>query len=73
MPSRIAYRVSSATLAHALLRRGLLRKRGGVRRVHLSYYEDNHWLDITEWFDCNNYNPIDESWWRWDDEPYSTP
>ncbi|HEV7300649.1 MAG TPA: hypothetical protein VGN72_14890 [Tepidisphaeraceae bacterium] len=35
------------------------------------YYEDDGWLDITEWFDGNDYNPTDEAWWRWDDEQYS--
>jgi len=34
------------------------------------YYEDDGWLDITEWFDGNDYNPTDEAWWRWDDEKY---
>ena len=34
------------------------------------YYEDDGWLDITEWFDGNDYNPTDEAWWRWDDEAY---
>lgn len=34
------------------------------------YYEDDGWLDITEWFDGNDYNPTDETWWRWDDEVY---
>lgn len=34
------------------------------------YYEDDGWLDITEWFDGNDYNPTDEVWWRWDDEKY---
>lgn len=34
------------------------------------YYEDDGWLDITEWFDGNDYNPTDETWWRWDDETY---
>jgi hypothetical protein len=34
------------------------------------YYEDDGWLDITEWLDGNDYNPTDEAWWRWDDEQY---
>jgi hypothetical protein len=34
------------------------------------YYEDDALLDITEWFDGNDYNPTDEAWWRWDDETY---
>jgi hypothetical protein len=34
------------------------------------YYEDDGLLDITEWFDGNDYNPTDETWWRWDDETY---
>ena len=34
------------------------------------YYEDDGWLDVTEWFDGNDYNPTDEAWWRWDDETY---
>lgn len=34
------------------------------------YYERDGWLDITEWFDGNDYNPTDEAWWRWDDETY---
>ena len=36
------------------------------------YYEDDGWLDITEWFDGNDYNPTDEAWWRWDDETYQS-
>src|SRR5687768_5647545 len=35
-----------------------------------AYYEDDGLLDITEWFDGNDYNPTDEAWWRWDDETY---
>ncbi|NNC90008.1 MAG: hypothetical protein HKN82_16240 [Akkermansiaceae bacterium] len=34
------------------------------------YYEEDGWLDITEWFDGNDYNPTDESAFRWDDETY---
>lgn len=34
------------------------------------YYEDDAWYDISEWFDGNDYNPTDESIWRWDDETY---
>jgi|GEM_PF-1431090 len=34
------------------------------------YYEDDALLDVTEWFDGNDYNPTDEAWWRWDDETY---
>lgn len=34
------------------------------------YYEKDGWLDISEWFDGNDYNPTDETWWRWDDETY---
>ena len=34
------------------------------------YYEDDSWLDVTEWFDGNDYNPTDEAWWRVDDETY---
>jgi hypothetical protein len=34
------------------------------------YYEKDGWLDISEWFDGNSYNPTDESTWRWDDESY---
>ena len=34
------------------------------------YYEDDALLDITEWFEGNDYNPTDEAWWRWDDETY---
>ena len=34
------------------------------------HYEDDGLLDITEWFDGNDYNPTDEAWWRWDDETY---
>ena len=34
------------------------------------YYEDDGLLDVTEWFDGNDYNPTDEAWWRWDDESY---
>ena len=34
------------------------------------YYEKDGALDITEWFDGNDYNPTDEAWWRWDDETY---
>jgi len=37
------------------------------------YYEDDGWLDVTEWFDGNDYNPIDEAWWRWDDDVYQSP
>ena len=36
------------------------------------YYEDDSWLDVTEWFDGNDYNPTDEAWWRWDDETYQS-
>ncbi len=36
------------------------------------YYEDDGLLDITEWFDGNDYNPTDEAWWRWDDESYQS-
>jgi hypothetical protein len=35
-----------------------------------SYYEDDGWLDVTEWFDANDYNPTDEKLGRWDDEAY---
>ena len=35
-----------------------------------THYEKDGWLDITEWFDGNNYNPTDEAWWRFDDETY---
>jgi hypothetical protein len=35
------------------------------------YYERDGWLDISEWFDGNSYNPTDESTWRWDDETYN--
>jgi hypothetical protein len=38
--------------------------------ANTSYYEDDAWFDITEWFDGNDYNPTDEAWWRWDDETY---
>lgn len=34
------------------------------------YYEEDTALDLTEWFDGNNYNPTDEAWWRIDDESY---
>jgi hypothetical protein len=34
------------------------------------YYEDDGWLDVTEWFDGNDYNPTDEKFGRWDDEVY---
>lgn len=34
------------------------------------YYEDDALLDVTEWFDGNDYNPTDEAWWRIDDENY---
>lgn len=34
------------------------------------YYEDDALLDITEWFDGNDYNPTDEFWARYDDETY---
>lgn len=34
------------------------------------YYEDDAWLDITEWFDGNDYNPTDEAIGRWDDETF---
>ncbi len=34
------------------------------------YYEEDSWMDVTEWFDGNNYNPTDESLARWDDETY---
>lgn len=34
------------------------------------YYEDDAWYDISEWFDGNDYNPTDETWWRWDNETY---
>jgi hypothetical protein len=34
------------------------------------YYERDGFLDISEWFDGNSYNPTDESMWRWDDETY---
>ncbi len=34
------------------------------------YYEDDAWLDVTEWFDGNDYNPTDEAIGRWDDEAY---
>ena len=34
------------------------------------YYEDDAWYDVSEWFDGNDYNPTDETWWRWDDETY---
>ncbi|HEV2293885.1 MAG TPA: hypothetical protein VGR35_08505 [Tepidisphaeraceae bacterium] len=50
---------------------------GFAPRVHAAefvegtpYYEDDGLLDITEWFDGNDYNPTDEAWWRWDDETY---
>lgn len=35
-----------------------------------TYYEDDAWYDISEWFDGNDYNPTDESLGRWDDETY---
>jgi len=34
------------------------------------YYEDDGWLDVTEWFDGNDYNPTDEKFGRLDDEAY---
>lgn len=34
------------------------------------YYEKDAWYDVSEWFDGNDYNPTDETWWRWDDETY---
>ena len=50
---------------------------GSGARVHAAefgastpHYEDDGWLDVTEWFDGNDYNPTDEAWWRWDDETY---
>lgn len=36
------------------------------------YYEDDALLDVTEWFDGNDYNPTDEAGWRWDDEFYDS-
>ena len=50
----------------------LLRPRGPRRRPkdRSIYYEDDAWLDITEWFDGNDYNPADEAIGRWDDEVY---
>ncbi len=36
-----------------------------------TYYEDDAWYDISEWFDGNDYNPTDEVAGRWDDEIYS--
>lgn len=33
-------------------------------------YEDDAWYDVTEWFDGNDYNPVDEAIGRWDDEVY---
>lgn len=36
------------------------------------FYEDDALLDITEWFDGNDYNPTDEAWWRVDDEAYES-
>lgn len=50
---------------------------GSSTRLHAAefgsdsrYYEDDALLDVTEWFDGNDYNPTDEAWWRWDDETY---
>lgn len=37
---------------------------------HTPYYEEDSWLDITEWFDGNDYNPTDETAFRWDNETY---
>ncbi len=34
------------------------------------YYEEDGWLDVTEWFDGNDYNPTDEAAFRIDDETY---
>jgi len=36
-----------------------------------AHYEDDAWYDISEWMDGNDYNPTDESVWRWDDEVYN--
>lgn len=35
-----------------------------------SYYENDAWYDITEWFDGNDYNPTDEVAGKWDNEKY---
>lgn len=34
------------------------------------YYEDDAWYDISEWFDGNDYNPVDERAGVWNDETY---
>ncbi|MHB8866601.1 MAG: hypothetical protein ACYC6N_29935 [Pirellulaceae bacterium] len=46
------------------------RLEGALFQAYTPYYEEDGWLDVTEWFDGNDYNPTDEAWWRWDDETY---
>lgn len=35
-----------------------------------TYYEDDAWYDVSEWFDGNDYNPTDEEFGEWDDEVF---
>lgn len=65
---------SGATCAALLVGLGVVGAPSQARALETGddtrYYEDDGLLDITEWFDGNDYNPTDEAWWRVDDESY---
>lgn len=37
---------------------------------YTTYFEDDAWYDVSEWFDGNDYNPTDEAIGRWDNETF---
>lgn len=45
--------------------------RAAEKDTSSTFYEDDAWYDVSEWFDGNDYNPTDEALGRWDDESFS--